>query len=591
MFKKTDHWTDINNQAGLLFFAQIIDEALFDYSLETYKPRALNLRILCIESLRTIDAIKQGLIKKPNLPHILDELVLNLRTDYAIKTIIGPEIESVIKLIKKHSHNLIELRSIILHIYRYLNDKKYLEYLQDYLRELVPENIQKEHIYSLTRTFLTELINYGYFPAYIYHQSNRHFFEPSTPVTETNPSIFFEKYDFKLHKYTVIFKVNKVFNNFKLVSNQIQFRATEIVKLTNLKGEAFKFINQKRISDTFLIFESVEATDESVARYISAKKIQQIANLFSFYHHDKKPYISQKAVIIDEQTQRSIVLQEQIKSIIKKEDNDPRKAVNEVEQIFKNLELSEKAIIKVSKAIDIHSIALSTDEIENQLLNLWTAIETLIPKNIDSGQDRIIQIIQTLVPFQTVYYVKSLLHQLASDIKYYDKNNSNELSKTIVSKEQESIWNKYYALITTQENEAIRDQFYSKLDKFPLLRWRLFELNRNFLSGKTVKKLIENHIQNVEWQIRRIYRVRNLIVHSGSAPSYTNILTENVHNYFDNFLNYILNVASTEKNMNSIKGGIVVCTISLNEIMRKLDSIGPKPITLDDVKKLISTSF
>lgn len=61
---KTPHWTDIPNQKGLLFFSQILNETLFDYSLDTYKPQALNSRLLCIEALQTIEHIDAGLIKK-----------------------------------------------------------------------------------------------------------------------------------------------------------------------------------------------------------------------------------------------------------------------------------------------------------------------------------------------------------------------------------------------------------------------------------------------------------------------------------------------------------------------------------------------
>jgi len=67
---KTPHWSDIPNQQGLLFFAQALNEALFDYTLDTYKPPALNIRLLCIEALQTIDNIKIGLIKMPNIDNL-----------------------------------------------------------------------------------------------------------------------------------------------------------------------------------------------------------------------------------------------------------------------------------------------------------------------------------------------------------------------------------------------------------------------------------------------------------------------------------------------------------------------------------------
>ena len=43
------HWADIESLEGLLFFSELIDEMLFDYTLDSYKPLALISRLLCVE--------------------------------------------------------------------------------------------------------------------------------------------------------------------------------------------------------------------------------------------------------------------------------------------------------------------------------------------------------------------------------------------------------------------------------------------------------------------------------------------------------------------------------------------------------------
>ena len=45
--------------------------------------------------------------------------------------------------------------------------------------------------------------------------------------------------------------------------------------------------------------------------------------------------------------------------------------------------------------------------------------------------------------------------------------------------------------------------------------------------------MMEAHQKKVEWQIRRIYRTRNLIVHSGRSPIFLHALIENAHDYLD----------------------------------------------------------
>lgn len=586
-YKKTTHWTNKRNQEGLLFFAQVLDEALFDFTLDTYKPKALNIRLLCIEAVQTIDEIKNGLIKKPNLKSIIEELLFSLNSDYAAKAILGNRFDNIVSRIKSTENNLIELKGIILHIYHHFDERKYLDYLINCLVDLVPKNKEKEHIYSLTKIYLTELINYGYLPGHIYYQVNQYFFNLSKPVKEVSPKEFFEIFNFEKHKYKVIFRADGVFNEFTSISKILNFSIKKEYPINGLTGQNKNFIEDKTKKEVFIVFENIESTDELSARHEAEIPLESIANMFSFYHHKEKPQIANKALVINNQNNISLLLDKPIKSIIKKEDIKPKDAVNNVINIFEKLNLPLETILRLTKAFDLHSIALETDEIENKLLNLWTAIETLIPKDLDSGQDRIIQIINGLMPFQCVNYLDKILQQVSRDFYYYNPKLTSSILKTVVTKQTESRWYKLAAIIATKENEKIRTNIYGNLDDFPLLRWRIFTINKYFENGKSLKKLIENHVKRVEWQIRRIYRVRNLIVHSGSMPSYTNILVENLHNYYDNMVNYIIDSASENKNIRSIKEGAISCDIDLNVLLDSFDKIGEKEINLENYKMIV----
>jgi hypothetical protein len=87
-FAPLDNWEYSQPLEGLLFFVQRLDEMLFDYTLDSYNPPALNVPFLCIESLKTIDDIEEGVIDQNNLKHLLEELQWSLENDYASKNII-----------------------------------------------------------------------------------------------------------------------------------------------------------------------------------------------------------------------------------------------------------------------------------------------------------------------------------------------------------------------------------------------------------------------------------------------------------------------------------------------------------------------
>ena len=47
-------WREIGKNKGLLFFALLVDELLFDYTLDTFKLPALNSKTICYELMNAI---------------------------------------------------------------------------------------------------------------------------------------------------------------------------------------------------------------------------------------------------------------------------------------------------------------------------------------------------------------------------------------------------------------------------------------------------------------------------------------------------------------------------------------------------------
>ncbi len=584
---KTSHWTDFSNKQGLLFFAQALNEALFDYTLDTYKPQALNVRLLCIETLQTIENIKVGLIKKPNIDSIIEELQFSLNSDFVAKELIGNKLNGIVEKINANKSNLKKLKETVLLLYHFLDNKKYLNKIQNILVKIIPENKEKEKIYKATRSYITELINYGYTTAYIYHNTNKFFFNYSEKFKHQTPQSFFDIFNFEKKKFTVVYKVSRVFSEFESVGESLKFKISDSFSLENLTGEEKAYIEKRSESETFIIFDNVEALDDNVARIQTEIPLFKIGNLFSFYHHKETPKISDLALVINHSDKFVLLRDEPIKSIIKKADIKPKVAALKAKDLLTVLDLPPNTLYRISRAIDLHSISLTTEQIENKLLTIWTALETLIPKDIDCGDDRVVQIVKALLPFQTLNYINKLIEQSGSDFWHFDNESSKKLIGSVVVKHKENSFHALAALIMTAENESKRKEVYALLDTYPFLKYRIYTLNKILSNGKEVNKLIENHIQRVEWQIRRIYRVRNLIVHSGKMPSYTNILVENLHNYFDDFLNYIIDNAIREKRIRTINEAILNAEIDCNTLIKNINSIGDNPITLDNYKTIL----
>ena len=76
-------WTRINNCTNLLFFAQLCNELLFDYSNPSNRISTLNSHFLCYDALSAINNIELQGVPEGTLKPIIDELFSSLQKDTA----------------------------------------------------------------------------------------------------------------------------------------------------------------------------------------------------------------------------------------------------------------------------------------------------------------------------------------------------------------------------------------------------------------------------------------------------------------------------------------------------------------------------
>lgn len=225
------HWADIESLEGLLFFSELIDEMLFDYTLDSYKPLALNSRLLCVECISTIHEIKNGFMNQKNLPPVVEELKWSLNSDLAAKLLLGAKFDFYIDKLNQNANNNESLVTIVSFFYNLFNEKKYLDQVKALLRQLVKSGKEKAKIRSLTGTLLTELINYGYHPNHIYYQNRNFFFNPLKKATISDASSideFFDFFNFEEKEFTVVFIGDIIFREFKDTLNSFDIVVTSV---------------------------------------------------------------------------------------------------------------------------------------------------------------------------------------------------------------------------------------------------------------------------------------------------------------------------------------------------------------------------
>ena len=133
-------------------------------------------------------------------------------------------------------------------------------------------------------------------------------------------------------------------------------------------------------------------------------------------------------------------------------------------------------------------------------------------------------------------------------------------------------------------NKTIRNALLSSCKDFPLLVERIKYYNETLSTPAKVHAFVDKHADRVRWQILRIYRNRNLIVHNGQRTPYLPLLIENLHSYVDDFISYIIHGMANGNDINGICQELFVKECKWNATFPSLKSA----ITSDQIKYMLA---
>lgn len=172
--------------------------------------------------------------------------------------------------------------------------------------------------------------------------------------------------------------------------------------------------------------------------------------------------------------------------------------------------ISKEVINRLSAALRHLRIGDSDTEIEQRFINYWIALEFLFSTPLASDstfgriKDNLINILTSCYGRRNIRALDEQIQQIADAI-------------TIPR-----IW----------EPDAIKE-ITNNLDLPVLLKYRLHRYSQHLLSGKDklIRGYLERHKKNVGWQIARIYRLRNELIHEAAIRQDIEGLTSNLRYY------------------------------------------------------------
>lgn len=366
------------------------------------------------------------------------------------------------------------------------------------------------------------MINNGYSHEYIYRTVLDIFYSTNKPVTNATETLdfFWNNFSFEKKEYNVILPLRKLrfLNQLKNFSN------------VTIENNVNKYFNN---SCKCIIKVNIDALDPEQARQDAITLVSFFVSLLQYNSHCGKAFRESQAIVIDSETEAMFFLNEPVTLLARGHNYSSDEINKRVYIMTNNFPVFRN---KMASIIGLHSTALESKDINNQLLNLWTIIEILIEAERKNSFSKINQICNILTSVLNASYIRTLLNQLILDLTHCTENFSEIIST--IDKGNNTL-EKFVALLILDEYKTDKLSLLHQLDNYPVLQYRINTYYNKLSNRVEIKKLLENHRKRIEWQIMRIYRNRNMIVHDGTHFPYIDIIVQNLHFYVDTLIDTI----------------------------------------------------
>lgn len=573
-------WPDDPHE-GLLLAVQRIEEASSTRTPDSYRAPALNTHSRAKELVHAVVSTRAGDFARALLIPIVEELADSISRDLVARELLAERAEYFSGIRHWPVKDLPTLEVWARTLDRLLS-AKYETALKARLIALVEVGKAKADIQSVAVSLITEWILKGFSEDYVY-LSVRQCFSSHTPIDLSRPpraclEELFARFDRGEVDYEVLIPVS---DDFDRIGDSLPDAVFDIVSSSDVvpaitdaqKGRGFP-------GDTTVVrMPGVRAQDPRAA-VLRARRVVSAIRSVAHLHDHRSDYDWNGPALVRWDDAEWVVLQRRKRPVERQTSGGGR---NLHKRLGKTILSTGHAWARIGPALELHAEALRASRPEEQLLALWVALESLLP--LREAESRISKIVELTVPLLSRKYPVKRLKLLDRDLEACAPA---ELQSAMAKVPRQSTrFGRFALLVAADEYDSARSDLYSALDHNPLLRNRLFLLNRDVAGAREVRELILAHESRVTWHLFRIYRTRNLIVHTGGSLPYVEALVENLHAYFLRIIQLIEEGLGDEEVPQDLDGAILQVAFSHRAHMDALVRAGAGRVSAENVEGLL----
>jgi len=527
------------HRAGMVFLAQRLEELTSPRSLDSYKAYTVNVPTLIEEAVEQLEAIRDGGpgISPSSATCITDELVSRVSGNSVTSAIVPSSRALTLRLGTLNPEKLLPVLKMLK---QEISGWAYATQAMHLISDSINDK-NKLKLSFLANELVSTLVNLGMSRRHINESVVEYFWSGTGSVTESDDlKKFFRDIFPHYHDFTVYFKIRSpltTLENEKFPSLKVRF-------LNELPSSVRENLDDDDVLISkdchFVEVIKIQALDRYSAIDDARKRVNLVHNLIRMYNHEIDFRINE-AVIIEQCCSDKIkIVRPELYSRRPVTDTTKPAATTRLKTMISNSRfLRGKHYEKFVSVCEFHGHSMESSSIENKLLNLWISLETIAPSK--RGNSKIDNVIEGCLPSLGLGYIKRIISALAHDMNVWDRA---KLRSSLEAVSEDAPPNmKLLLLIAQQKYTPDLEKLFEIMDGQELLRNRVYTIHNSLCSSKSALSFIDDHIEKVDWQLRRIYRARNRIVHLGEVPRFVASLVDSAHDYFDQILTTVADIS------------------------------------------------
>lgn len=209
----------------------------------------------------------------------------------------------------------------------------------------------------------------------------------------------------------------------------VTFKTTVVDDLNGLGVDLSKHKFHKGESEVYICVSDIKARDNYSAKSSAEARLEMLSTIFGLFHHKKQLDWATDCLIVNETDNEISRSRTRTNAMHKCIDQKPSRASIQANRFLSEFGLEENSFKIFTRVAELHSLALKSDSNENQMLNLWIALESIIPAVHDSNVSNIEHIVQSTMPFLNLVYYQRLVARLTRDLFNWNRNATKRVLK------------------------------------------------------------------------------------------------------------------------------------------------------------------